>query len=48
MNKLQKNYSRLNPTFIISLSMIATVFVSFSLFQQSYAEDYKLNIAYKE
>ena len=43
-----KNYLRLNPTFVISLSMIATVFVSFSLiFQQSYAEDYKLNIAIK-
>ena len=43
-----KNYLRLNPTFVISLSMIATVFVSFSLiFQQSYAEDYKLNIVIK-
>ena len=41
-----KNYLKLNSTFIISLSMVAAiVFVSFSLMpQQSYAEDYKLNI----
>ena len=41
-----KNYLKLNSTFIISLSIVAaTVFVSFSLMpQQSYAEDYKLNI----
>ena len=41
-----KNYPKLNSTFIISLSIVAaTVFVSFSLMpQQSYAEDYKLNI----
>jgi hypothetical protein len=41
-----KSYLRLNPTFIIYLSMVAAiVFVSFSLMpQQSYAEDYKLNI----
>ena len=42
-----KNYARLYPAFI-SLSIVATIFVSFSLiFQQSYAEDYKLNIAIK-
>ena len=41
-----KNYLKLNSTFIISLSMVAAiVFVSFSLMpQQSYAEEYKLNI----
>ena len=41
-----KNYLKLNSTFIISLSMVAAiVFVSFSLMpQQSYAENYKLNI----
>jgi hypothetical protein len=47
MNKVikNKNYLKLNSTFIISLSMVAAiVFVSFSLPQQSYAEDYKLNI----
>jgi predicted RNA-binding protein with RPS1 domain len=39
-----KNYAKLYPTFI-SLSIVATIFVSFSLiFQQSYAEDYKLNV----
>ena len=44
--KKNKNYLNLNSTFIISLSIIAAiVFVSFSLMpQQSYAEDYKLNI----
>ena len=44
--KMNKNYLKLNSTFIISLSMVAAVvFVSFSLMpQQSYAEDYKLNI----
>jgi hypothetical protein len=44
--KKNKNYLKLNSTFIISLSMVITiVFVSFSLIpQQSYAEDYKLNI----
>jgi hypothetical protein len=44
-----KSYLRLNPTFIIYLSMVAAiVFVSFSLLpQQSYAEDYKLNIIIK-
>ena len=43
------NYARprLSPVFI-SLSIVATIFVSFSLiFQQSYAEEYKLNIAIK-
>jgi hypothetical protein len=46
MIKKNKNYLKLNSTFIISLSMVITiVFVSFSLIpQQSYAEDYKLNI----
>jgi len=41
-----KNYLKLNSAFIISLSMAAAiVFVSFSLMpQQTYAEDYKLNI----
>ena len=44
--KMNKNYLKLNSTFIISSSMVAAVvFVSFSLMpQQSYAEDYKLNI----
>src|SRR6185503_13190908 len=43
-----KNYLRLDPTFITYLSLIATIFVSFSfIFQQSYAEDYRLNIAIK-
>jgi uncharacterized membrane protein len=41
------NNARLYPA-LISLSIVATIFVSFSLiFQQSYAEDYKLNIAIK-
>lgn len=41
-----KDYLKLNSTLIISLSMVAViVFVSFSLMpQQSYAENYKLNI----
>ena len=42
-----KNYLKLNSTFIISLTIVAAaaVFVSSSLMpQQSYAEDYKLNI----
>jgi hypothetical protein len=40
----KQNYARLSPAFI-SLSIVATIFVSFSLiFQQSYAEDYKLYI----
>lgn len=44
-----KKYLRSNSSFIISLSMVtAIVFVSFSLLpQQSYAEDYKLNIIIK-
>jgi hypothetical protein len=44
--KKNKNYLKLNSRFFISLSMVvAIVFVSFSLVpQQSYAEDYKLNI----
>lgn len=41
-----KNYLGLNVTFIISLSMIATLFVSsFLVTQQSFAEDYKLDIS---
>ena len=46
MNNLMKNknYLKLNSTFIISM-VAAIVFVSFSLMpQHSYAEDYKLNI----
>ena len=41
-----KNYLKLNSTFIISLAIAAAaVFVSSSLMpQQSYAEDYKLNM----
>ena len=42
-----KNSARLYPAFI-SLSIVATIFVSFSLiFQQSYGEDYKLNVDIK-
>ncbi len=45
--KNNKNTSGDN-SFILSLSIVATIFVSFSLIsQQSYAEDYKLNIAIK-
>ncbi|MGE5706580.1 MAG: hypothetical protein ACM3XP_07695 [Nitrososphaerales archaeon] len=41
-----KNYLGFNVTFIISLSMIATLFVSsFLVSQQSFAEDYKLDIS---
>jgi predicted RNA-binding protein with RPS1 domain len=44
--KNNKNTIGLNPFLVISLSIVATVFVSFSLiFQQAYAEDYKVNIA---
>jgi hypothetical protein len=45
MNK-NKNFLKLYSTYIISLSLVAAiVFVSFSLIpQQSYAEDYNLNI----
>jgi len=43
--KKNKNYLKLNFTFIVSLSMVAAiVFVSSSLPQRVYAEDYKLNI----
>ena len=43
-----KNYMKRYPVFIISLSIIATIFVSFSLLsQQSYSDDYKLNISIK-
>ena len=46
--KNNKNTIGLNPFFAISLSIVATIFVSFSLIsQQSYAEDYKLDIAIK-
>jgi hypothetical protein len=42
-----KKYARLYPAFI-SLSIVITIFVSFSLiFQQSYAEEYKLNVDIK-
>ena len=41
-----KIYLGFNVTFIISLSMIATLFVSsFLVSQQSFAEDYKLDIS---
>lgn len=41
-----KNCLAFNVTFIISLSMIATLFVSsFLVTQQSFAEDYKLDIS---
>ncbi len=44
----EKNCLRINVTFIISLSMIATLFVSPSLIsQKSFAEDYKLDISIK-
>jgi len=44
----KKNYLRTNSIFVKYLSTIATLFVSFSLIsQQSYAEEYKLNIAIK-
>ena len=47
MNNIIKN-KRLNSTFIISSIVVDIVFVSFSLLpQQSYAEDYKLNIIIK-
>lgn len=43
-----KNYLRLNLKFIISLSTIATLLVSpFLMSQQSFAEDYKINISIK-
>lgn len=42
--KTNKNTIGTYP-FLVSLSIVATIFVSFSLIsQQSYAEDYKLNI----
>ncbi len=44
----KKNYLRTNSIFVKYLSIIATMFVSFSLIsQQPYAEAYKLNIAIK-
>ena len=43
-----KNCLRISVTFIISLSMIATLFVSPSLIsQKSFAEDYELDITIK-
>ena len=43
---MDKIYLGFNVTFIISLSMIATLFVSsFLVTQQSFAEDYKLYIS---
>lgn len=43
-----KNYMRQYPAFIITLSIVSAIFVSLSLLpQQSYAEDYKLNIDIK-
>jgi hypothetical protein len=42
---IAKNSSRLNPLYIIALSIVATFLVFIpSLSQLSYAEDYKLNI----
>jgi hypothetical protein len=44
----KKNYRRTNSIFVKNLSIITTVFVSFSLIsQQLYAKEYKLNIAFK-
>ena len=47
MNNKEKNVKNtigLNPL-LVSLSIVATIFVSFSFIsQQTYAEDYKLNI----
>lgn len=45
---INKKYLKFEPVFIISLSIVATVFVSFSFVsQQSYGEDFKLNIDIK-
>jgi hypothetical protein len=42
---MEKNSWRLNPLYIIALSMVATLLAFIpSLSQLSYAEDYKLNI----
>jgi len=44
----KKNYLRTDSIFVKYLSIIATIFVSFSLIsQQPDAEEYKLNIAIK-
>jgi hypothetical protein len=44
----KKNYLRTNSIFVKYLSIISSIFVSFSLIsQQPYAEEYKLNIAIK-
>ena len=44
----KKNYGRTNSIFVKYLSIISSIFVSFSLIsQQPYAEEYKLNIAIK-
>ncbi len=44
----KKNYLRTNSIFVKYLSIISSIFVSFSLIsQQPYAEAYKLNIAIK-
>ena len=43
-----KNYLRTNPIFVKFLSIITTIFVSFSFIsQQPYAKEYNLNIAIK-
>ena len=44
----KKNYLRTNSIFVKYLSIIMTIFVSFSLIsRQPYAEEYKLNTAIK-
>ena len=44
----KKNYLRTNSILVKYLSIIRTIFASFSLIsQQPYAEEYKLNIAIK-
>ena len=45
----KKNYLRTNSIFVKYLSIIMTIFVSFSLiYQQSYAQEDKLNISIKK
>ena len=45
----KKNYLRTDSIFVKYLSIIMTIFVSFSLIsQQSYAQEYNLNIAIKK
>ena len=42
---IAKNSRRLNPLYMVALSMVATLLAFIpSLSQLSYAEDYKLNI----